>query len=115
MAPSDGAAGFEGGGVKPYWWAKRYAKTQGVPWWIAEAEYLTNRGRQSESTKDWDTYDAATVRRSVVYTREDLVQVVALLGSANVQLDTAGRYLRWITVGIWTAVAALIYMCIRLS
>ena len=100
--------------MKPGWWAKRYAKTEG-PWWTFEASLLQNKGKETECEKDWDNYNAATVRRSVVYIRQDLVLVVSLLNAANVQLDTAGRHLRWIKIGVWIAVAALIYLCIRVS
>lgn len=100
--------------MNPFWWVKRYAKTE-TPWWMHEASLLQKMGTESEGTKDWDNYDSATVRRSIIYTRQDLILVVSLLNSANVQLDTATRHLRWIKFGIWIAAAALIYLCIRVS
>ena len=67
-------------------------------WWVRNAGNLQNAGRVSEDIKD-DRYTTNTVKRSIVYSREDLVMAVSLLDSVNKQLRSI-RILLSIIAGI---------------
>jgi hypothetical protein len=74
-------------------------RTDVMPWWLAQAARLQEMNRASEEAKG-DEYTDQVVRRSTVYTREDLSMIVSLLMALNKQVATAKTIL--------LAIAALI-------
>lgn len=59
---------------------------------------LQDMNRITEGEKG-EQYDEAVVRRSIVYTREDITMVVSYLSSLNQQLATLRR-IAWLLVAL---------------
>lgn len=85
-------------------------------YWDLLAAAIQQRNRESEGAKG-DIYTDEEVRRSAVYSREDLVLIVSYLSSANLQLSQIRTALAAITIGIAFLVVATIFlaivMCLR--
>lgn len=85
-----------------------------MTWWMEQAARLQAAGRESEAGKKWDEYEESDVQRAIIYTREDITMVVALLNAANHQMNNGNRLLVAITNLLTIILCALIYICYKI-
>jgi hypothetical protein len=83
--------------------------TEVMPWWLAQVARLQEMNRASEEAKG-DEYTDQAVRRSTVYTREDLSMIVGLLMALNKKVAAA----KTILLATATLVACItVRMCLE--
>jgi hypothetical protein len=82
-------------------------------WWAQLAAELQARNRITEAHKN-DQYSDAEVRRSVVYAREDVAGIFALLSGLNSQLWTVTGIAQVITVLVAIQTVLMAAACCRI-
>ena len=70
-----------------------------MKWWDSKAYALQESFRQSEYNKS-DDYSDEKCRRSLVYTREDVILIVSQLSSVNANLSGIKFRLTCVAAGI---------------